>query len=143
MFYLNESGSFLICLFVFLTGDVLDVTGFNMQPVLQASDNTFFGGYKSSTDIDASIVLGRDVDTGTGPDWPPYPRGHRLMEGALGGRTTRIQLPASIGIQRIGAFYINATNNAGVSHKIITITLSSNGKITLYVSVKFHKPHYN
>ncbi|XP_072016801.1 receptor-type tyrosine-protein phosphatase delta-like [Amphiura filiformis] len=112
-------------------GEILDITGFNMMPMLPEGEDTFFGGYKSSTDIDATILLGRDVYTGTGSYWPPYPFYSQLDEpagGSLAGRVTRIILPSRIGIERIGAFYINATKG-GVSHRMITITMDSNAGV--------------
>ncbi|XP_072016559.1 uncharacterized protein [Amphiura filiformis] len=136
--FVNDLSSNLTCKTVLYADDtalmysseILDITGFNVMPMLPEGENTFFGGYKSSTDIDAVISLGRDVYTGTGPYWPPYPYYSRLDEpgGSLAGKVTRIMLPSRIGIERIGAFYINATKG-GVSHRMITITMDSNAGV--------------
>ena len=106
----------------------MDITAFNLRPLLNyEAEKTFFGGYKSSSDIDATISLGRAVDTGTGPDWPPFPMDSTLEPAALNGRANRVMLPSTIGVSRIGAFYVDAEKE-NVSHRIITITMARNGK---------------
>ena len=112
---------------------MLDVTAFNLRPLLNYEfEKTFFGGYKSSTDTDATITLGRAVDTGTGPDWPPFPFDSTLEPAAYGGRANRVMLPATIGLPRIGAFYVDA-EKAGISHRMITITMASNSKYMVFI----------
>ena len=108
----------------------MDITAFNLRPLLNyEAERTFFGGYKSSTDIDATISLGRAVDTGTGPDWPPFPMDSTLEPAALGGRSSRVMLPATIGLSRVGAFYVDAEKE-GISHRMITITMARNSKFS-------------
>ena len=110
------------------TGEILDITAFNLRPLLNyEAEKTFFGGYKSSTDIDATISLGRAVDTGTGQDWPPFPFDSTLEPAALGGRSSRLMLPATIGLSRVGAFYVDA-EKGGIYHRMITITMARNGE---------------
>ena len=117
------------------TGQILDITGFNLRPLLNEAESTFFGGYKSSTDIDATITLGRAVDTGTGPDWPPFPLDSTEEPAALGGKANRIMLPASVGLPRVGAFYIDAEKGS-VSHRMVTITMALNGKLLFLENLK-------
>ena len=115
---------------------MLDVTVLNLRPLLNYdAEKTFFGGYKSSTDLDATLTLGRAVDTGTGPDWPPFPFDSTLEPAALGGRASRVMLTATIGLSRVGAFYVDA-EKAGISHRMITITMARSSKYLVFLRLK-------
>ena len=129
------SVSFIFTIFVFLTGNILDVTAFNRRPLLNyngpgSSEATFFGGYKSGNDATATITLGRAIDTGTGPLTLPNIPNVVYYETALQGRAYRIQLKAAIGLQSIGAFHINASKD-GVSHSMVTITMAQSGEFNI------------
>ena len=112
---------------VIYTGAGFDFTCFNDHPLLNTdTQDTRIGGYKSGTDIDADVDFSRLVETGTGRDLPP--NSSPIDHPRLGTEARLLDMPASDGIQRIGAFNCEGTKS-GVTYDVPTIILKSDGNV--------------
>ena len=110
---------------------VLDVTCFVSKPRISITgDNTLFiGGYKSGDDTDAIVPFGRQSDTGTGSG---LPTDSRQEDSRTGGGNRLLRLPASGGIERIGAFYCEAQKD-DIAERIPAIIMANNSKSSLVI----------
>ena len=82
----------------------------------------YIGGYKSGSDTSATVSFGRVTFTGTGEGLPDGDERDHLLTMA-----TRKYLPASSGVQRIGAFYCEAEKD-GIIERINTIIMAETSK---------------
>ena len=91
------------------------------------------GGYKSGSDIDARVYFGRASFTDTGERLPgggEYPHSDRTVHAILK------EMPASSGIQRIGAFYCQAEKD-GEIERINTIIMAADSKMQFDMQILF------
>ena len=95
-------------------------------------DDNDIGGYKRGEDIGASVTFGRESDTGTGRD---LPTGSSQQDHPTSGSRTRLLLlPASGGIERIGAFYCQA-QKGGITERIPAIIMAANSKSSVVIQL--------
>ena len=111
---------------------MLDVTCFVSRPRISITGDTnlFIGGYKSGDDTDASVTFGRQrsTDTGTGLPSGSNQRDHP----SFGSRARQLLLPASGGIERIGAFKCEVEKE-GLEHTIPAIIMADNSKSSVVI----------
>ena len=85
----------------------------------------FIGGYKSGSDKFATVFFGRASFTDTGEGLPLHGREHRHRVAEVFAQ--RKHMPASNGVQRIGAFYCEAEKD-GEIEQITTIIMAENSR---------------
>ncbi|XP_072042270.1 angiopoietin-1 receptor-like [Amphiura filiformis] len=102
---------------------ILDVTCFGNDTRVNDDDDMFIGGYRSGDDTDATISFGRTSYTKTGNGLPFG------SEDRIGNTAVLHRMPASEGLNRIGAFYCEARKN--LKTELITIIImSQNSRVT-------------
>ena len=87
----------------------------------------YIGGFKSGDDKSATVSFGRASFTGTGEGLSD---GREYEHPAISVYATLKDMPASGGVQRIGAFYCEAEKDGEVK-RIDTIIMAENSKSLL------------
>ena len=119
-------------LIIVYTGAGFDFTCVSYRPLLTTdTQDTYIGGYMSGFDVDADVDFSRVVETGTGSGLPPnaYPIDHPNF----GTYAKQLIMPASDGVERIGAFYCEGTQNRD-TYYVPTIINSIFGKHFMLIS---------
>ena len=92
----------------------------------------FIGGYKSGIDKSATVSFGRASFTDTGEGLHDGSEREHSAKEVYGVYATIKDMPASIGLQRIGAFYCEAEKDGDVE-RINTIIMAKTSKKLTYV----------
>ena len=110
---------------------MLDLTCFVSIPRISITGDVFIGGY-SGDDTGDRLTFGRLSDTGTGSGLPSG----SLQQDHLGRRARQLLLPASGGIDRIGAFYCEAQKD-GITERIPAIIMAANSKSSVVIQLLY------
>ncbi|XP_072041264.1 tyrosine-protein kinase receptor Tie-1-like [Amphiura filiformis] len=102
---------------------ILDVTCFSNDTRVNDDDDMFIGGYRSGDDTDATISFGRTSYTKTGNQLPDG------ITDRVGTTAILHRMPASSGLNRIGAFYCEASKG-GKRERITIITMAQDSEVT-------------